>query len=213
MTAMSSKRKRSQGRSGPPLARSSRAPGTPLQTTAHKTSLKKPLSTPSRTLRAYLSMKRSKAGARAVAPDASEFRLRVGSSRIQGLGLFARQSIPARSKVIEYTGARFPRREMRKLVKEIIRRGGSPSQYLLRMNRYWCLDGEIGGSGAEYVNHSCEANVVARKRGDRVFLFSRRRIRSGEELTLDYRLRRTNPLIPCHCRSLRCRGTINLKKG
>lgn len=165
---------------------------------------------PSAALRAYWSMKRSKPRGRAVARGASEFRLGIASSRIQGLGLVARRNIPARRKVIEYTGARFPRRKMRKLMEEIVRRGGSPPRYLLRVNRYWCLDGEIGGSGAEYVNHSCDANLVARKDKDHVFLFSRRRIRSGEELTLDYSLRRTNPLIPCHCGSSKCRGTINL---
>lgn len=133
----------------------------------------------SRALRAYLSMKRSKARARVVDRDASRFHLRIGRSNIQGLGLFAQESIPARRKVIQYTGARFPRSVMRKLVKEIISRGGEPPRYLARLNRYWCVDGEIGGSGAEYVNHSCDANLAARKCGERVFLFSRRRIGSG----------------------------------
>lgn len=177
-----------------------------------KTRSNKPGVLPSRALRAYWSMKRSKTRGLRVAPGASRFRLRVGNSRIQGPGLFARQAIPARRKVIEYTGARFPRREMLELMREIARRGGQPPRYVFRLNRYWCIDGEIGGSGAQYVNHSCDANLVSRKAGDRILLFSRRRIRSGEELTVDYRLRRTNPLIPCHCRSPKCRGTMNLRR-
>jgi SET domain-containing protein len=40
---------------------------------------------------------------------------------------------------------------------------------------------------------------------------SLRRIRAGEELTLDYQFHDKAEEIPCRCGSAKCRGTINLK--
>jgi SET domain-containing protein len=145
-----------------------------------------------------------------VVAGASRFHLRIDRSGIHGLGLFAEQAIPSGSKVIEYTGERISQRQMNKRLRRILERHGHPPRYVFRLNRYWCVDAEKGGSGAERVNHCCEPNLIARKVRDRIFLFSRRRICPGEELTLDYLIRRTIPLIACHCRSPKCRGTINL---
>jgi SET domain-containing protein len=81
-------------------------------------------------------------------------------------------------------------------------------KYLARLNSRYILDGIVGGSGAEFVNHSCEPNLLTRRSRDRLFFVSRRNIRAGEELTIDYcypiKLRR----VPCHCGAKRCRGTL-----
>jgi SET domain-containing protein len=42
-------------------------------------------------------------------------------------------------------------------------------------------------------------------------LFSLRRVRAGEELTLDYQFHDEAEEIPCRCGSAKCRGTINIK--
>jgi SET domain-containing protein len=41
---------------------------------------------------------------------------------------------------------------------------------------------------------------------------SRRAVRPGDELTVDYRFAKTMEKVPCRCGSARCRGTINLLK-
>jgi SET domain-containing protein len=41
---------------------------------------------------------------------------------------------------------------------------------------------------------------------------SRRTIRRGEELTVDYRFDKDIEQVPCRCGAETCRGVINLKK-
>jgi hypothetical protein len=53
--------------------------------------------------------------------------------------------------------------------------------------KYWQIDGVIGGSGAEYINHSCAPNLRSRLVRGHILSFSTRPIARGEELTVDYR--------------------------
>jgi hypothetical protein len=139
-----------------------------------------------------------------VNPQLAKFRMFVRPSRISRFGLFAGEPIPAGRRVIEYTGERIGRREA-------WRRANLFRSYLFTMDGYW-IDGAIGGSGAEYVNHSCEPNVRARKVRDRILYFSRRAIAEGEELTIDYRFPADMDLVPCRCGAPACRGTINVPR-
>jgi uncharacterized protein len=68
----------------------------------------------------------------------------------------------------------------------------------------------VGGSGAEYINHSCEPNLAARIVKGHILYVSLRDIKPGEELTVDYMFDRKVDKIPCSCGSRKCRGTINL---
>jgi len=137
-------------------------------------------------------------------PRLARFRLIVRRSPISRFGVFAEERIPARRRVIEYTGERIGRREAS-------RRADPGQSYLFTMDGYW-IDGAVGGSGAEYVNHSCEPNVRARKIGDRIVYYSRRAIAEGEELTIDYRFPADMDPVPCRCGAAACRGTINLTR-
>jgi len=134
-------------------------------------------------------------------PQLARFRLIVRRSPINRFGVFAEERIPAGRRVIEYTGERVGRREAQ-------RRAGLACSYLFAMAGYW-LDGAIGGSGAEYVNHSCAPNVRARRIRGRILYVSRRAIEKGEELTIDYGYSPDVELIPCRCGAPACRGTIN----
>lgn len=134
------------------------------------------------------------------------FRLRVGPSRIHRWGVFAEEWIPPRHKVIEYTGERISRREAK-------RRSQRPCVYLFELNSYWCVDGAVGGSGAELINHSCDPNLYAVILKGHILYMSKRAIAPGEELTIDYRLDHDADPAPCRCGAPNCRGTINLPKG
>jgi SET domain-containing protein len=132
------------------------------------------------------------------------FRLEHGPSAIHRWGIFARETIPARRRVIQYTGERIDKREVQ-------RRSWRENVYFFGLNQREALDGAIGGSGAEYINHSCEPNLYARVKGGVIWLVSLRRIAAGEELLLDYRLRGFPYLVPCYCGAASCRGYMNEK--
>ena len=134
------------------------------------------------------------------------FRLRYGRSQIHRWGLYADEPIPKNRKIIEYTGERISRRETRRRAEE------RELNYLFTLDAYWTIDGSVGGSGAEFINHSCDPNVVARILKGHILYFSCREIAPGEELTVDYHFDAKVEKVPCGCKSMKCRGTINLLK-
>jgi SET domain-containing protein len=139
-------------------------------------------------------------------PKYASFRLDVKPSKIHRWGVYAGEDIPARRKVIEYTGERISRVETRRRSDEQGR-----LIYLFTLDNYWTLDGAVGGSGAEYINHCCDPNIVTVIRNGHILYMSRRLIRKGEELTVDYHFAKDIERIPCKCGAEKCRGTINLK--
>jgi uncharacterized protein len=136
-------------------------------------------------------------------PRYARYRLRIGPSSIHRWGVYAVEPIPARRKVIEYTGERISRVETK-------RRGQGPRTYLFTLDDYWTIDGAVGGSGAEIINHSCQPNLSSRIVKGHVLYMSRRAIRRGEELTVDYRFSEKVDRVPCRCGDPGCRGAINL---
>jgi uncharacterized protein len=140
----------------------------------------------------------------------ANFRLRLGRSGIAGTGVFALEEIPRGRKVIEYTGKMLNRRQRRKLAEERARTGADARHIsVFQLNSYRSIDGDVGGSGAEKVNHSCDPNTAVRKIRGHILYFSKRRIRKGEEVTIDYRVRPDAIRIECRCGAANCRGTIN----
>ena len=85
-----------------------------------------------------------------------------------------------------------------------------PHTYLFTLDNYWTIDGAAGGSGAEYINHSCDPNLRATIRNGHILYISKREIAADEELTVDYNFSRKIEDVPCRCGSTGCRGTINL---
>lgn len=133
------------------------------------------------------------------------FKIAIRRSRIHRYGVYAEEFIPANRKVIEYTGERVNRREAK-------RRGDGNFTYLFAVDNYWTLDGAVGGSGAEIINHSCEPNLVSRVMKGHILYMSLRPIQVGEELTVDYHLDWNPPVTPCQCGTQRCRGTLELRR-
>ncbi len=133
-----------------------------------------------------------------------KFKLKLRQSNIHRWGVFAKERIPAKRKVIEYTGERISRKETK-------RRAEAPFNYLFTLDKYWTLDGAVGGSGAEFINHSCDPNCFSQIVKGHILYLSKREIRKGEELTVDYRFDSDSETVPCSCGEKKCRGTINLK--
>src|SRR5678810_35318 len=137
-------------------------------------------------------------------PRHTSFRLEIRTSRIHGRGVYALERIPARRKVIEYTGERISRRETK-------RSGDGPLTYLFTLDDYWTIDGAVGGSGAEIINHSCNANLTSAIFKGHILYISNRFIEPGEELTVDYRFSDKIERVTCRCGAPNCRGAINLR--
>ncbi|MGA8308574.1 MAG: SET domain-containing protein-lysine N-methyltransferase [Terriglobales bacterium] len=137
-------------------------------------------------------------------PRLARFRLNIGKSRIHRWGVFAVERIPAWSDVIEYVGEIVDPRECCRRARN------SQETYAIVLDGVRIIDGSVGGSGAEIINHSCNPNMRYRLVGDHVYCQSIRIIEPGEELTADYRFRSEGPETPCRCGSPNCRGTINL---
>jgi SET domain-containing protein len=132
------------------------------------------------------------------------YRMEIRESKIHRFGVYALENIPPRRKVIEYTGERISRRET-------ARRGLGPFTYLFTLDNYWTIDGAVGGSGAEIINHSCDPNLRTVILKGHILYISKRRIRAGEELTVDYRFSDKFDKVRCKCGAESCRGVINVK--
>ena len=139
-------------------------------------------------------------------PRHAKFRLRIAPSKIHRWGIYAAEPIPARRKIIEYTGERISRRETKKRSEE------RELNYLFTLDKYWTIDGSVNGSGAQYINHCCEPNIVARIVKGHIIYVSMRDIKKGEELSIDYHFAKDVEQVACGCGAKNCRGTINLKE-
>ncbi len=129
------------------------------------------------------------------------FKLLIRRSKIHRYGVFAGQRIPSNRKVIEYTGKRLNRKEAKI-------RGDGDYTYLFAVDPYWTLDGSMGGSGAEIINHSCNPNLVSRIMKGHVLYMSLRTIKPGEELTVNYNFDKDVRTFPCSCGAPSCGGAI-----
>jgi uncharacterized protein len=143
-------------------------------------------------------MKKVLVKAPAIDPRATCFKLSIRKSSIHRYGVYAAERIPANRKVIEYTGKRLNRRQAKY----------TDHTYLFTLDNYWSIDGAVGGSGAEIINHSCNPNLESRIMKGHILYMSLRVIRPGEELTVDYNFSKDTDREPCHCGAPNCRGTI-----
>src|SRR5271157_1172530 len=122
-------------------------------------------------------------------PDYTWFKLAIVKSPIHRYGVVAMENIPAHKYVIEYTGVLHNRKMSKWMdenvpVKDLIYVWNIPKNEHFGVS-YWSLDGRTGGSGAEIVNHSCNPNLEPVFKGRRLYYYSLRPIKKGEELTID----------------------------
>jgi SET domain-containing protein len=138
----------------------------------------------------------------------------VRRSKIAGRGVFATRTIRAGARILEYTGeiitheeadGRYDERAMQK-----------HHTMLFSLDDIYCIDAARLGNAARFINHSCAPNCEAIQEGDRVFIFAAVTLRTGDELTYDYRyvydrrmgFAEAKRRYPCRCGAMACRGTI-----
>jgi SET domain-containing protein len=134
-------------------------------------------------------------------------------SGIHGSGVFARDFIPAGTRLAEYVGERITQAE------GDLRYTGdddAPGHTMLfTVDDDVVIDGGVRGNVSRWINHSCDPNCTSVIEDRRVFVDTLRDIQPGEELTYDYHLivsGRITPAVkrrhPCHCGAPNCRGTM-----
>jgi uncharacterized protein len=126
----------------------------------------------------------------------SKFKLRTARG-ISGKGIFALEDIPRGKRIIEYIGRSVP----------VERQETITGRYLFVTGRKKMIDGNIKENIARFINHSCRPNCEADGPSGKVFIYSKRKIKAGEELTYDYGEEYFDDYIkPIGCRCEKCKG-------
>ena len=80
-----------------------------------------------------------------------------------------------------------------------------PNRYLFEINSRWTIDGASRRNLARYVNHACRPNAEAVLTGGRMVYRATKRIREGDEITVDYGKEYFNLYLkPIGCLCLSC---------
>jgi len=131
----------------------------------------------------------------------------IKNTKQKGRGVFAKKIIKQKTIIGEYTGTKV---EIEKYDLEKDKDG----LYLMFLNDEYAIYPNLNTIDLHLINHSCEPNCWILNSGGRVFFFTLRDIRVGEELTISYLLppkdKTCNPCShDCYCGSNRCTGTMH----
>ena len=115
-----------------------------------------------------------------------------------GLGLITLKPISKGTRIIEYFGPLVPNEEVEKRT----------GKYFFELNDKFSVDGSPRDNIARYINHSCRPNSEAIiSRNERIWIWAKRDIKAGEELTYDYgKDYFDNVIKPMGCRCVRCQS-------
>jgi hypothetical protein len=116
-------------------------------------------------------------------------------SGIAGWGVFATQSIPKNTRIIDYAGEKITSRESERRERRYLARG---RVWCFKLSERYVRDAAVGGNLARYINHACRPNCYTQITGDTIWIRAARTIRKGEELTYDYSTD-GEASIPCRC--------------
>ena len=130
-----------------------------------------------------------------------KYEIKSGRSAIEGTGVFAAMKVPRRAKIGEVTGEVISIREARKRAR------GKCKMCLIDLSHTHALDC-TRGNALRHLNHSCGPNVFMRIFRNRVEIYAKRDITSGEELTLDYGETPHDDGMQCRCGHRDCRSKI-----
>lgn len=140
----------------------------------------------------------------------------VRRSSIHSRGIFARRDIPKETRILEYTGEKVTKAESLRRANaryERSKKTGCAAVYIFDINKKYDIDGGVGGNVARLINHSCSPNCEAYIIRGRVWIYSLRDIKSGEELTYNYGFDLEHWADhPCRCGNDNCVGFIVDKK-
>ena len=131
---------------------------------------------------------------------------KIKKSKIDKMGLYARQDIKKGAKIIEYKGKIISVKETEKNPKF----DDNKAIYLFNLNKKYDLDGDFKYNTARLINHSCDPNCEVDGVGLKVWIYAIKNIKKDEELSYDYGVSYDEDYknFPCKCRSNKCVGYI-----
>ena len=134
---------------------------------------------------------------RALAPKKPLKKIARRRSPIAGWGVFALEPISKNSRIVDYAGKvitwkESDRREERQTA------GGCIWCFVLQWKRL-CVDAEVGGNVARFINHACKPNCYTQVIDNIIWVRASRHIKKGEELSYDYETG-GGADITCRCR-------------
>ena len=130
--------------------------------------------------------------------DSSTGNVEVKQSSIEGLGMFALAPIKKGQCIRQIN-----------VVREITPMAPLREDLGERIDHCDYPDGKMVliGFPDRHLNHSCDPNAYVRYEEDGCYLYARRSIKVGDEITCDYNLNITGGNSwPCNCGAARCRG-------
>ena len=127
-------------------------------------------------------------------------------SGIHGLGGFAWIDLRKGQRIIEYIGPKISK------AKALAERDRG-NAYLFSLDEDYYIDGSVLWNPARFLNHSCAPNCESDIMRGRIWLYAKRRINAGEELTYNY----GHSLggyeeRPCNCGASACVGFMVAEK-
>ena len=117
---------------------------------------------------------------------------------MHGRGVYAKEFIPAGTRIIEYTGKRMA-------WKEAEDNKNDPHTFIFGLEGGKVINAAIGGNEARWINHSCNPNCEAILEEGRVFIDAMRDIEPREELSYDYSLEIDEPITEKAKKEYACR--------
>jgi SET domain-containing protein len=133
---------------------------------------------------------------------ASIAKFEVKRSPIDGRGLFAATAVPARRKLGEMIGTVIGAREARRRARRRKRIA------IVEIGDGKAVDAAFGGNQFRFTNHSCTPNAFIRICYGRVEIWSKRKIRAGEEITCNYGKSQHDGKLRCRCAQPGCQGFL-----
>jgi SET domain-containing protein len=134
--------------------------------------------------------------------------LKVASSGVHGRGVYATEPISKGTRIIEYAGQRIAWEETSDDETD-------PHTFIFGLENGEVINPEIGGNESRWINHCCDPNCEAFEEEGCIFIYAKRDIEPGEELSYDYALEIDEPItkkskkeFECLCGSRNCRGTM-----
>lgn len=113
---------------------------------------------------------------------------------LSGIGLFTQTNIPAHRFVIEYWGEIVDDNKADRVC----------GRYVFDLGHNRNILGNTRKNTARYINHACRPNCESRTIGTRIYIYSTRQIKTGDEITYDYGNEYFNAFITkekCRCKT------------